>query len=104
MGKSRIDDFEALHGVHRNSQGEDGRGRIIELNDHQHGRLIAHRSGTMAQFAVASRQFWSPPKEISPGPISTRVPSIDSTNQRPDSGTIHCGLGFSCQAPIQPTG
>ena len=27
-----------------------------------------------------------------------------SMNQRPDSTTIHCGAGFSCQSPIQPTG
>jgi hypothetical protein len=49
-------------------------------------------------------QFWSSPKDISPGPNSTRVPSIASTHQRPESGTIHCGAGFSCQSPTQPTG
>ena len=27
-----------------------------------------------------------------------------STHQRPESGTIHCGAGFSCQSPTQPTG
>src|ERR1700689_1697508 len=50
------------------------------------------------------RVFLSSPKDISPDPISTRRPSIDSTNQRPDNGMIHCGFGFSCQSPIQPTG
>src|SRR6267378_2965846 len=32
----------------------------------------------------ASFAFWSAPNEISPGPISTRCPSMDWTNQRPD--------------------
>ena len=27
-----------------------------------------------------------------------------SIHQRPDSTTIHCGAGFSCQSPTQPTG
>ena len=27
-----------------------------------------------------------------------------STYHRPDSGTIHCGFGFSCQVPTHPTG
>ena len=27
-----------------------------------------------------------------------------SIHQRPDSTTIHCGAGFSCHSPIQPTG
>jgi hypothetical protein len=49
-------------------------------------------------------QFWSPPNDSSPGPISTRLPSIVSTNQRPESGTIHWGFGFSCHSPTQPTG
>jgi hypothetical protein len=48
--------------------------------------------------------FWSPPKEIAPGPISTRVPSVVSTNQQPDRGTIHCGFGLPCHSPTQPTG
>src|ERR1051326_7718597 len=50
------------------------------------------------------RVFLSSPKDISPGPISTRWPSIDTTNQRPDNGMSHCGYGFSCQSPIQPAG
>jgi len=48
--------------------------------------------------------FWSFPNDSSPGPISTRVPSMVSTNQRPESGTIHCGFGFSCHSPTQSTG
>ena len=27
-----------------------------------------------------------------------------STNQRPVRMAIHCGLGFSCHSPTQPTG
>ncbi|WP_353890161.1 CxxxxCH/CxxCH domain-containing protein [uncultured Methylobacterium sp.] len=27
-----------------------------------------------------------------------------STNQRPESTAIHCGFGFSCHSPTQPTG
>ena len=42
--------------------------------------------------------------ENSPGPCSIRVPSMLSIHQRPDSTTIHCGAGFSCQSPTQPTG
>ena len=49
-------------------------------------------------------QPWSSPNENSPGPCSTRVPSMLSSHQRPDSTTIHCGAGFSCQSPTQPTG
>src|SRR5262249_23012138 len=52
----------------------------------------------------ASLAFWSAPNEISPGPISTRCPSMDSMNQRPDRGRIHCGFGFSCHSPTQPAG
>ena len=48
--------------------------------------------------------FWSLPNDSSPGPISTRLPSMVSTNQQPESGTIHCGFGFSCHSPTQPTG
>src|SRR5215469_15426722 len=38
---------------------------------------------------LPSLAFWSAPNAISPGPISTRCPSMDSTNQRPDKGRIH---------------
>src|SRR5918993_225924 len=41
---------------------------------------------------------------MSPGPISTRVPSWVSKNQRPASGTTHCGFGLSCHSPTQPFG
>src|SRR6185437_10708414 len=53
---------------------------------------------------ASGRQPWSSPNEISPGPISTRSPSMVTTYQRPESGTIHCGFGFSCHSPTQPTG
>ena len=51
-----------------------------------------------------SRVPWSSPIISSPGPISTRWPSIVSTNHRPVRMAIHCGRGFSCQFPTQPTG
>src|SRR5215213_5762808 len=41
---------------------------------------------------------------MSPGPISTRVPSCVSKNQRPASGVTHCGFGLSCHSPTQPLG
>ncbi|RYB03302.1 CxxxxCH/CxxCH domain-containing protein [Lichenibacterium ramalinae] len=50
------------------------------------------------------RVFWSSPIISSPGPISTRWPSMVSTNHRPVRMAIHCGLGFSCHSPTQPTG
>jgi hypothetical protein len=55
-------------------------------------------------FPLIILQPWSPPKESSPGPISTRVLSIVSTYHRPEIGTIHCGAGFSCQSPSTPGG
>ncbi len=49
-----------------------------------------------------SRVPWSPPKDSSPGPISTTWPSRVSTDHLPDSGMIHWGAGFSCHSPIKP--
>ena len=56
------------------------------------------RPPSMARVSISCPQW------ISPGPISTREPSCVSMNQRPDSGTTHCGFGLSCHSPTQPTG
>ena len=45
---------------------------------------------------------WSPPKLISPGPISTTVPSMVFTAQWPRRVMIHWGAGFSCHANTSP--
>src|SRR5471032_474506 len=107
MSETRIVNlYSALdaHGAHRNSQGEVGAGMLsncMTISTAGASPIVPER---WPRLPPTSRQFWSPPKERSPGPISTRVPSIDSTNHRPERGMIHCGLGFSCHVPTQPMG
>ena len=104
-GKARgFPDLEIVHG----KSSENGR------VDGPEERAIARSSAPLAPRRWCPRrwpllparavQFWSSPSENSPAPCSMRVPSIASIHHRPDSTTIHCGAGFSCHSPTQPTG
>src|SRR5262249_45159378 len=94
---------KTIHGSPESASRRDRRNHL-ELHQHQDRRFWSDRAGQVPPLTVDLAGVLISPNEISPGPISTRTPSIDSTNQRPDKGMIHCGRGFSCQSPIQPTG
>ena len=67
-----------------------------------HRRRVPERCPTRP--SASGFAFWSPPKARLAGAHLHRVPSIDSTNQRPDSTEIHCGFGFACQSPYPADG
>ena len=103
MAKAAIADLEAFHGSPDRQAcamvAGDSSCTIMRTAD-----LLPTVPERWPRLPLTGRVFLSSPNEISPGPISTRCPSIDLTNQRPDNDTIDRGFGFSCQSPIQPTG